>query len=220
MLLVGLVLVAGCSGSLLESSYEFHASPATVDEAAQGSTGFEHQETRQFWINRTRDVRDQEVQVNVSNHAAVYTKSAEFGGERTPYAGFVALTSPEASILGQPMNPLARLSNRQLVERARSYVERMLGDQYGELRDVREVGSSRTTILGEETEVSRFRATGVTSSGTEVEAVFLVTKVTHGGDVVVLAGAYPVEVGSGESAVAVDESDAILTLMGSVSHEE
>lgn len=217
---VALLLVAGCSGSVLSDSYTFHSSPATVEEAALEDTGFEHLETRQFWVNRTRSVRDEEVEIRVSNHVALYAKSAEVGGGETPYAGFVTITSPEAGVLGRPMNPLARLSNRQLVDRAMSHVEDVAGERYGELDDVRETGSSRRTVLGEETTVSRFRATGETRSGTPVEAVLLVTKVTHGDDVVVLVGAYPERVGSGDRAVGVDETDAIRRLLGAVSHEE
>lgn len=221
--LVGLVLVAGCSGSLLDGSYTFTSSPATVDDVAITETGFQELESRQFWVNRTRQINDQEVDVHVSNHAVLYTRSTEIGGEQTPYAGFVTISSPQASVLGQPMNPLASMSNRELVERARSYVDEVGGDQFGELRDVREVDTSRRTVLGEETKVSRFHATGETRTGAPVEAVLFVTKVTHGGDVVVLVGAYPRKLGSGEGAITVDDAtheEMVRQLMGAVSHEE
>lgn len=217
---VALVLAAGCSGSLLEGSYTFESSPATVEDAAITETGFQELETRQFWVNRTRTVNDEEIEVHVSNNAVLYAKSTEIGGESTPYAGFVTITSPKASVLGQSMNPLSRMSNRELVDRAKSYVDDIAGDRFGELNDVREVGSSQTTVLGTETEVSRFRATGETRTGTPVEAVFFVTKVTHGDDIVVLVGAYPEQLGTGDSAVSIDESSAIRTMMGAISHEE
>jgi hypothetical protein len=202
-LLALLVVSSGCLGALVgDEPLSFAASKATVDDAALANTGYEHQETRKLELNRTFEVGGESRQVEVTNWAAVYTKSIEIDGVGEQQAATVAvLSTPEVNVLGRTINPVGEMDNDELVERVIS--------EQGNVRNIEEVGSTTVTILGEETEVTKFSAT-ITVDGQEVDGYVHLGKVTHDGDIVLVAGMYPRQLSG--------EEETVLELMGAVEH--
>lgn len=178
------VVTSGCAGVLAgDEPAVFEASPVAVSDGAASATDFEHQETRSEWINRSVEVAGQEREVRAKNHVTVYQLPPSVGADGSITFGlFTAVSTPQAAIAGQPMNPVGKMPPRQLVDRAAS--------QSGQIEDVERVDARTVTILGVETEVVRFSGV-VRRSGHEVPVYIEVTRFKHDGDFVIAAGAYP-----------------------------
>lgn len=198
-----LVVSSGCLGALTgDEPLSFSASEATIDESALADSGYEHQETRELKLNRTFEVGGQSRQVEVTNWVASYAKSVEIPTVGRQQAAAVAvLSTPEVNVLGQTFNPVGQLSDAELVERVVS--------QQASVENVEQVGSTEITVLGETAEVTKFSAT-ITVDGQQVDGHVHVGKVTHDGDVVVVAGLYP--------QLLSDEEGTVLELMEAVEH--
>ena len=127
-----------------------------------------------------------------------------FSTERTTScsaAAFAVVSTPQASIAGQALNPIGRMDDRELVER--------IAQQSGNLHDVEQEDTRTVTILGSDEEVTRFRATAE-RSGVEVPVYVEVARVEDDGDFVVAVGVYPQ--GSDEM------RSQVTTMFGGVEH--
>lgn len=195
------VLTSGCVGFLLGDTLAFSASKATVSDAALSDAGYEQKRVDKVVENRTFEAGGQSRKVKVTNWVAEYEKglSVEGAGQKT-VASFATLSSPRFEIAGKSVNPLARYSDRKLVEK---FVQRYEG-----VSDVRKVGGRNATMLSKETSVSKFEATA-TVAGREVDVTIHVAKVEHGDDVVVAMGVYP---------SLVDMEDDVFRLIEGVQH--
>ncbi|MFB6219789.1 MAG: DUF6517 family protein [Halobacteriaceae archaeon] len=211
LLAVGLLTVtAGCSGGLLsgDGPIEFSASPVSIGDAALQEAGFEEVETRSVTVNRTVNIQDQERKVIITNHVAGY-RLAE-GQQADAPVGVVAVSTPQAQAFGFALNPVANMGIKDAVNFASQ-----AGSQFGgELRNVEEVGSWKTTVLGKETTVTKFGAT-VERNGQTVDVFVHATKVKHGDDIVLVVAAYPQAL---EEAGAVSQ-ESIAPMFEGVEHE-
>lgn len=181
-----LVVTAGCIGVLTGSEPAvFQASEAGVSQEAVSQTDFELRGEQSPWMNQTVTVAGQEREVRVQNHVQNYEipASVDLTGGVT-YGLFVVASTPEASVAGQAMNPIGRMSHREMVEQ--------LAADSGNLRDVQRESSRELTVLGSSAEVVRFSAV-TEQSGQEVPVYVEVTRVQDDGDFVVGIGAYPQE---------------------------
>ena len=197
-----LVLSSGCLGALVgDEPLAFTASKATIGDDALADSGYEHDETQKLSLNRTVEAGGQSRQVEVTNWAAVYTKSIEIAGIEQQAAAVAVLSTPEVNVLGQTFNPVGQMDNAELVERVVS--------QQGQVRDVKEVGTSEITMLGETVEVTKFSAT-IEMNGQEVDGYVHIGQVTHDGDIVLVAGMYAKQLSG--------EEETVLELMSAVEH--
>jgi len=189
------VLLAGCTGGALS----FSASPATVDEAALERANYTGQEPEQVTINETVEV------AGVSRQVTATTWTASYAANDTPATLLVAST-PDATVAGQSVNPITRLTGKELLER----VAKEVGNTDGvDFEDIEVVQRENREILGTQTEVTTFATTASTDQG-EVPIRIHLASVSHEGDVVVLVGVYPEKV---------DERSTQLKLMEAVQHQ-
>lgn len=199
-----LMLSTGCIGFLVGSEpAEFSASKATASDAALSETGYEEQNVSDATINESFTVGGQERQVTVTNWVAQYRRSASVGPlAEQDLAVFAVFSTPQVDVLGRTFNPVGSLSDEKLVKQVQS--------RYSSLNDVRQVDSRNVTVLGTETEVSKFAAT-TTVNGMEVDVYVHLTKVKHEGDYVIALAVYPQKLDG--------EQERVFTLLEGVEHE-
>lgn len=180
-----LVLTAGCLGVITGSEPAvFQAEPAGVSESALAETDFELRERQQPWLNRSVEVAGQEREVRVQNHVSSYEIPPSIGPGGVTYGLFVVASTPQASIAGQALNPIGRMSHQQMIEQ--------LASGAGNLEQIQRQGTETRQILGSSTEVVRFSAIS-RQSGQEVPVFVEVTRVQDGDDFVIGIGVYPQE---------------------------
>lgn len=184
VLLALAVVTSGCIGVLTGSEPAvFEASDAAVSDAALSETDFQPEEDRVEWANQSVEVAGQSREVRVKNHFATYQRPVALAGaDDVTFGVFVVVSTPQASIAGQALNPLGRMDYRQLVDQ--------VAQQSGSLSGVQREGTRTVTILGSDAEVARFSAVAE-RQGQEVPVYVEVTRVRHDGDFVVAIGVYP-----------------------------
>ncbi|WP_266076477.1 DUF6517 family protein [Haladaptatus caseinilyticus] len=198
-----LVLTSGCLGFILGDTLAFSANKATVGDGALSDTGYTKASEKQVETKRSFEVAGESREVKVTNWVTQYEKSIGISGiAEGTVAKVTVLSSPTFEVADKPINPIARYSNKQLVEKFVS--------KYKNVDDIRETGTKNVTMLGTETTVSTFSATA-RSNGASIEVNIHVTKVEHGEDVVVVMGVYPKQL---------DESENIYRLIEGVEHEQ
>lgn len=175
--------LAGCLGDL--TSYE--AAPATVSDSAVETAGYgleDHQE-----ITEEESVSGQTVEFRT--HHVEYNRSTDIPGLGEVVAGvFTTVASPQASVLGRNLNPVAEMSPEDIAEYA--------DEEYPELSVEGDPVEERTVDSLELTTVTTFPGT-VKVEGVDVDALVGVTRFVHDDDHVVAVGVYPEELpGSGE----------------------
>lgn len=189
-----LVALSGCVGG----SYSFAAEPASVDADALSEAGYDVEEPEAIEIDESFEIAGQGVDVEL--------RSWVVGYERAPEGGLLlAVSTPDATVAGQSVNPLVRLSGTALVTRALEASDEADGD----IRNVEEVAVEERTILGRETTVRSYEGILETDDG-DVPIAFHLATVDHGDDVIVLLGIHPQEI---------DERETQLGLMESTQHE-
>ncbi|MFC7045835.1 DUF6517 family protein [Halobacteriaceae archaeon GCM10025711] len=188
--LVLLVASAGCLGALTSDTVSFEASKATVSANALADTGYQERDVTDQAIERDVEVAGQSKHVTITNWLATYEKSVTVGDTTRPAAAFAAVSTPAAKVAGQSLNPVASMSNEQLLEQFQS--------QFSQSGDVRTVDTTTVTMLGEETTSTKF-ATTTTVQGQPVDVFVHVAKVQHGDDVVVAIHVYPQALDDAES---------------------
>ncbi|WP_458206387.1 DUF6517 family protein [Haladaptatus sp. NG-SE-30] len=198
-----LVVTSGCLGFILGDSLAFSANKATVGDETVSNTGYEKASVEQKPVTRTFEAAGQSREVKVTNWLAQYEKTAGIPGVAEGTAStFVVLSSPKFEVAGKPINPLAKYSDRKLVEKFVS--------GYANVNDLEKTGSKEVTMLGKTTDVTKFTTTAK-SNGAEVEVNIHVTKVEHGDDVVVALAVYPKKI---------DESENVYKLIEGIEHEK
>lgn len=185
--IAALAATAGCTGLLLGDGLQEEAEPARVGDAALQDSSFTLEQTDTLEIDRNVSAAGQERRIQATNHAAVYTRNASSPVGDVQLAGFVVVSTPAFEVAGQAVNPIASMSNEELVERFQSQLESQTG---GDVRDVRIVDHRTETVLGSNTNVTTFAAE-TTRQGQEITLDVHVTKVRHQDDVVVAIGAHP-----------------------------
>ncbi|MFC7028448.1 DUF6517 family protein [Halomicroarcula sp. GCM10025324] len=196
-----LVVSSGCVGLITGETVAFEAEPASVDDAALETTGYDEARDEAQTLTRNVSVVGQERTVRITNHVAEYNRSVDLGplGE-LEFARLILLSTPGATVAGQSLNPLASQSNRQLVERLIQRTERV--------SDVQAEGNRTVQILGEDRTVSEFTGTSDVQ-GQEIDIRLHVASFEHEGDVVVAVAVHPERI---------DERDRVDTLLGAIQH--
>jgi hypothetical protein len=196
---------AGCGFILGTEALSFAATPATVSDAALDDTGYERADVRAQQVNRTFEVAGQSREVQVTNQLARYERDVDLsvvGLGRQRAGVFVAFSTPQVEIAGQTFNPLAEMSNRELLAQFES--------SYSGLSVGERVDSRQVTMLGETTAMERFEGQA-TLAGSEVPVyVEVVTRVRHDGDFVVALAVYPQALNG--------ERDTVVRLVEGVEH--
>jgi len=97
----------------------------------------------------------------------------------------VTLSSPTISVAGNAQNPIADISDRELLQR--------FGDQLtngSESPEFERVGTREAAMLGQSTDVGEFR-TNVIVGGEPREVAVYVTRVRSKDDIIVAVGVHP-----------------------------
>lgn len=182
-LVVALVVASGCLGVITGSQPAvFTASRATVSDAALGQTQFQYKGTQTRWLNRTVTVAGQQREVNVSNQISSYERPVGTGANGVTFGIFVVVATPQAQIAGQALNPIGRMSPREMVDQ--------LASGQADVSNVHRVDDRTLTVLGTDTQVVRFGG-DIQRAGQRIPVYLEVTRVGDGGDFVVALGAYP-----------------------------
>lgn len=197
-----LVLLAGC----VAGAVEFGSSPATVAPDALADAGYAVEREAPTPVSSPVVLGPFVADVSVTGYAGVYTKTV---GEDT--AALVVLSTPNRKVLGQSVNPLAHLSNRELVGWTLNQVGRLgaLGEFEG-VRSLQHVGAEERTVLGERVDVLEYAGT-VDTGGERRDVVVHLVAVEHGSDVILAVGVHE---------RSFDESAALVGLIERVEHVE
>lgn len=202
---LAIVLSAGCLGMVFGDGINESASPAAVEQSTVDETDFEHAKSDTIEIDETVEAGGQERRVRATNHVNIYQGSQEMLGKERQTAGFVVVSTPDITVLGQSVNPAARMSNRELVEEFQGQIESQVGD----LRNLRYVDDRTETVLGTSSNVTTFAAE-TQMEGETITIHVHVTTVQHEGDVVIAVGGHP-------EALQGQATD-IFELMGGIEH--
>lgn len=182
LLVVALVFTAGCSGvSLSSDRVELDAGETLIEESAAEEAGYQLEESGTEELNETVEAGGREVRVIVRNHMAVYQKSGQPEGVKAVTAGVV--TTPDASIAGQNLNPLVRMNETQLLEQ-------FAGNGDGSVEFERESNYTVET-LGGDAEVTVYRAVSEDSPDAYVHLLRDSPEETD--DAVIAYALYPVQ---------------------------
>ncbi|MBV0901981.1 DUF6517 family protein [Haloarcula salina] len=196
-----LIVTSGCSGLITGETLTFESSPASVSSDALQETGYEETVANESTIERTVTVAGQERTVRITNHIRQYQRGMELGPVGEVTAGqFIVLSTPSASVAGQPLNPAASWSNQRLVREVASRSRGVSDVQFERNRTVQSLGDSR--------EVSVFSGT-TTIEGQEVDVLVHLASFEHEGDVVIAVAVYP---------ETIDEGERVDTLLSGLTH--
>lgn len=211
------VAIAGCAAE--DGSHEFDAEPARVPESAYAD-GYSGQDPESYTIDREFNATGVNAKVTATTWVARYSNPT------TQSALFVAST-PNASVAGQSVNPLARVEGVELIQRLLNQINQQDvggGNADIETDDIEERGEETRTILGEETTIPVFATTisadveGTGNSSDSVEDVpvlLYIATVEHTADgadskdVIAVAGVHPEQA---------SQRDQLLSMMEAVEH--
>ncbi|WP_435094002.1 DUF6517 family protein [Halorubrum sp. N11] len=206
------VAVAGCAGGE-NGSYEFDAEPASVPPSAASEAGYVGEEPQSFPFEQEFDVAGVDARLSATTWVAGYENSGNG-------SALLVASTPNATVGGQPINPLVGVDNTKLIRRLLKQVnQRGIGGGIDiDTSDLEAKGTETRTILGSETEISILETTidaevdtgdGQSGSVEDVPVYLYVGTVQHNEDVIVLVGVHP---------TAVDASESVLSLMEQVEH--
>jgi hypothetical protein len=232
-LVVVLVVVAGCTGTLAE----VRSGPATIPETALAPVGYVHGNTTEVPLTYPLGVgpvsRDVTVYVWVSGYSRTVTDAS--GANDT--AALLVVSSPNRRVEGQSVNPFTQLSNRGVVSELFEVVAAADNTTGGvvdgvsanvtEIARFEEQRAQNRTVLGQRVEVVTYAATvqvdtaAATSAvttpadasddgGTTQTLLVHLMAVEHGEDVVFAMGVHGEEM---------DEAATIAALMEAIEHE-
>ncbi|QAU12563.1 hypothetical protein EKH57_07405 [Halorubrum sp. BOL3-1] len=205
------VTVAGCAGQ--DQSFDLDAEPAQIPESAYAD-GYSGQGPQEFSINEGFNATGVNVEVSATTWVTQYTNE-EIGS-----ALFVAST-PNESFAGESVNPLVRAEGADLIRQLLDRIDQQgIGGNETEIQtdDIEEAGEETQDILGEETTVSILETTvsadvddanGQSGSVEDIPVLVYIATVEDDDDVVVMTGVHPEKI---------DQSDQLLSMMGSVEH--
>lgn len=204
VVLAVLLAMGGCLGFVTgEEPLTLEAEAAAVNDAAVDRAGYESNGTRPMTINQTVEIAGQSRDVEITNQISMYDKTVRIPILGEAKLGTVGLIStPAVEIAGRTLNPIGDVDNDRLVQ--------MVGSRYGGLNDIERVSSHNLSVLGSETEVTKYAATA-TVRGQSVDVFVHVTRVRHEADFVVALGVYPQQLSD-------EEEGNVLDMMRAVEH--
>jgi hypothetical protein len=182
LLVVGVVMLAGCSGTLVE----YAASPATLPGSALEPLDYVHGNTTEVPLTYRAGMLGISRDVTARTWVSGYSKTTA----ENETAVLVLYSSPDVKVEGRSMNPFTQLSNREFVLFVLERVTDLrVAGEVDDVSDLREVGVRNVTVLGEQTRTTTYAGTAEVE-GERVGVVVDVTVVEHGEDVVVALGIY------------------------------
>jgi len=193
VVVASLLMLAGCGFITGSDALTFSASPATASDAALSETGYEETNVTERTVSREFTAAGQTREVAVTNQLAQYERRVDLGPLGSQRAAvFVAFASPEVEVGPETFNPIADMSEREILQRFESAYE---GISVGQ-----QVGSRSVTALGGSATLTKFEGTA-TLGGSEVDVYVHAAKLQHEGDFVVAVGIYPQELDGEEAKV-------------------
>jgi len=144
---VGVAGLAGCSG--LTGDLEYTAAPATLDPRVATGEGYDTAGPSMFAINETVAVAGESREVGITTWTTGYQSDT---------GPCVVLSTPDVTLAGQSLNPLAQLSGSELITRL---LEELGGGT--SIRDLEAAGKTELSIFGAPRTVEEF--TGVLEIG-------------------------------------------------------
>ncbi|MFC4405610.1 DUF6517 family protein [Haloarchaeobius iranensis] len=198
---------AGCIGFITgEEPLTYSAERATVADSAlgDGGTGYTERSVDQEVIEQTSEDLGNRTVV-IENWLARYEKQDDFIDETVGV--FAVVSTHEVDVVGEPQNPIANMSEGEVLTELVGQYE----TSYGDLSGAERTDTLQATMLGEQTDVAVFTTT-TNFAGREVEVNIYVSVVKHGDDYVVAIGGHPTQLP--------DERDNILDLIESIEHSD
>lgn len=202
---VGLMIVtAGCGFITGEEALTFSASPATVSDQAASDAGYKEVSVTEQTVTRNFSAADQTRQVKVTNQLTQYERQVDLGPLGSKRAAvFVALASPEVKVATETFNPIAEMSEREILQQFESEYESIsVGDR---------IDNRTVTVLGQSTAVEKFEGTA-TLAGSQVDVYIHATKLKHEGDHIVAVAIHPQRLDG--------EEQNVITLLEGLEHSE
>lgn len=176
---------SGILGLAINDSATFEAAPAAPDNTTVSEVGYELQTSDEVTITQNISPGGQDRTIVVNNQRRIYERALEVQNRSFTAGVFVTLSTPAISVAGSPQNPIADMSDRELLQQ--------FSDQLtdgSESLEFERVGTREAAMLGTSTDVGEFR-TNVTVSGESQEVAIYVTRVRSQGDIVVAVGVHP-----------------------------
>jgi len=145
--LPGTLLLGGCTDILTQERTTFEAERAVVSESARSDTDYRE-------VNRAAPESEREFagkSIIVINKITEYARTMDL-----PLAGggqlgrFSVLASPEVTVAGEVLNPIADMDNDELAMTVQ--------EQYESIENVQKIDDRQAQLLGVSTKVSRYRA--------------------------------------------------------------
>ena len=204
---LSVVALAGCTDIVFEDGVELEAQPAEVDPDVLDETSYEHAATESYRLEEEFEIGGESREVNATSWIAAYGLNVDMDSGHDAWddqdiAGFAAISTPNETLAGRDLNPVAHLNDEELIEEFSNEVND------GEIKDVEKAGEREVVLLGEETTLTVFDAV-VDVEGDEHDVALYVADVNHEGDMVITVGFHH---------TALDEEDSIVTLVEGTAH--
>lgn len=198
------ILLGGCTDILTQRATEFEAERGIVTESARSDTRYSE-------VNRTQTRAEQNYE-NIDRTIVVINKLTEYARTMDlPLAGggqlgrFTVLSSPEVTVAGEALNPVADMDNDELANTVQ--------EQYDSVGNVQKIDDRSADLLGETVTVSRYRADAETEGESAEVHLHIAkgdsTRSDDGTDFIVCVGVNPSNI---------DERDRIDRLLSGVDH--
>jgi len=174
--------LAGCSAT--KGSYSFAADRASVPASTLAETQWSKANENSPTFNESVSVGGQDVEVTMNSHVITY--QADYEGAPLAFASL--LSTPQASVAGQSINPAGHLGNQRLIEMALR--------QIGSVQEASKQKETEIQMLGKTATVTYYRGTTEQRSS---KVRILLTKVAHDEDYVIASATFPTELSGAES---------------------
>jgi hypothetical protein len=184
---VSVASLAGCL--LLENEIEQSASPAELDQETRDQTGFAHQGTQELTLTQTVEVGGQSRDLSLTNYLATYSRTVP--DAEAAVASFQSFSTPSVTVGGSEANPIWGIEPKRVLQRVAT------GPQMTGFDDVQEVGTAELRSLGATRTVTILEGT-TERQGQEIVVRLPTATFKHDGDILVVLGGYPRELGGQE----------------------
>ncbi|MBZ6496613.1 DUF6517 family protein [Natrinema longum] len=182
-----LTLTAGCLGFVLGNEpLEFDADQAAPADGALENTGYSEETATQETLERTEEIGGVERDFEASIWTSTYLKTVDYGGQTRDGSAFAAVSVPGMEVVGQSVNPLDEMSNKELLEQFLSEVD----GEHGDVRDIQHENSFSLEILDDSRDVDTFVGT-TDLEGESIDVEIKITSFDHESDLLVLLGVFP-----------------------------
>ncbi len=181
---------AGCLGAVGMDEHE--ASPAGVAPDVRDEAGYEQVNIDAFVVDRSFDIAGVSEEITVRNYLTEHEKGIDFGPVGTVQAAaFTVLTSPQITIAGRELNPIARMSSDELID--------LIEADFDEIENIEHVSDDDIGVLDQETTESLYVADAAFNGVTVDVNIHLTESVETADDHLVTIGVYPEPVEDAES---------------------